>query len=113
MILTDLLGLPVLDHDGHRLGILADARFTIDGAPGQLLSDARLQGILVGRHKRQAFLGYERTHENAPALIARFLRWRARGTFLILWTDIAAVTRTSVTLRPNHTRYSALLPDPR
>jgi sporulation protein YlmC with PRC-barrel domain len=111
MILTDILGLPVLDHDGRHLGVLTDARFVLDGAPGQLLAEARLHGILVGRHKRQVFLGYERTGENAPAVIARFLRWRARDTVLILWADIASVTHTAVTLRPNHTRYSALLPD--
>jgi hypothetical protein len=113
MILTELLGLPVLDHRGNTLGVLTDARFAIDGAPGQLLAQARLQGVLVGPHTRHAFLGYERSGENSPALIARFLRWRARGTFLVLWADIATVSRTAVTLRPDHVRYSALLPSSR
>jgi hypothetical protein len=35
MILGDVLGAPVYDSDGVRLGQVADARFVVDGAPQQ------------------------------------------------------------------------------
>ena len=110
MILSDLLGAPIFDHDGNRLGIVIDARFTIDGTPHQLLSDARLHGLIVGHHATHSFMGYERTDELAPAPIARFLRWRERGTFLVLWKDIERISPDQISLRARFTRFSPRIP---
>ncbi|MFJ3490607.1 PRC-barrel domain-containing protein [Leifsonia aquatica] len=92
MILSDLLQTPVYDPDGTRLGKVIDARFVVDGTPGQLLAQARLDGFVVSAHSGSSFLGYERTDESSPWLIARFLRWRHRGAFLVRWGDIERVT---------------------
>ncbi|MDQ0770164.1 hypothetical protein QF031_002913 [Pseudarthrobacter defluvii] len=111
MILGDLLGTPVLDADGGRLGRVADVRFVLDGAPRQLMAEPRLLGMIVGPHSASSFLGYERNGLTRPRMIARILQWRHRGSFLVLWEDIAMVATHSVRLRPGYTRYSAALED--
>lgn len=108
MILSELLQLPVLDAEGTRVGIVTDARFALDPDSG----DARMVGLLVGRRTQEAFLGYERKIETAPALIARFLRWRARGTFLVLLDDIRSIEPDGIRLATGYRRYSPLLPRP-
>ncbi|MDT0169696.1 PRC-barrel domain containing protein [Pseudarthrobacter sp. BRE9] len=109
MILGDLLSTPVHDADGGRLGRVADARFVLDGAPHQLMAEPRLLGLVVSPHSVASFLGYERNGLTRPWLLARILRWRHRGSFLVLWEDIAMVGPRSVRLRPGFTRYSTVL----
>ncbi|HEY0373156.1 MAG TPA: PRC-barrel domain containing protein [Amnibacterium sp.] len=106
MLLTDLLQRPVLDAGGTRLGLVSDVRFATEPDSGE----ATLFGLLVGRRAHAAFLGYERTSETAPALIARFLRWRERGTFLVLLDDVRSIEPDGVRLRAGYTRYSPALP---
>jgi sporulation protein YlmC with PRC-barrel domain len=106
MILTELLDLPVLDAAGTRLGVVTDARFAVD--PGSL--EASLRGLLVGRRARSVFLGYERKSETAPAVLARLLRRRERGTFLVLLDDVGSIEPDGVRLRERYTRYSPALP---
>lgn len=106
MILSELLGLPAVDPTGKPVGTIVDIRFVIDGPPGQLLAAAQLYGFIVGRHSAHSFMGYERTNERAPAGIARFLRWRERGSFLVLWKDVESVTERGLKLRPNYSRYT-------
>lgn len=111
MILGDLLGTPVLDSDGGRLGRVADVRFVLDGPPHQLMAEPRMLGVVVGPHSAASFLGYERNGITQPRTIARILGWRHRGSFLVLWEDIALVGPRSVRLRPGFTRYSTSLQD--
>jgi sporulation protein YlmC with PRC-barrel domain len=111
MILSDLLGRPVLDADGRTLGRVLDARFVIDGAPTQLLAEARLAGLIVSPHTGTTFLGYERTDENSPWLIATFLRWRHRGSFYVRWEDIQRLTEKGVVFVPEYVRRSPALPE--
>jgi hypothetical protein len=111
MILGDLLGTPVHDAAGLRLGRVADARFTINGPPGQLLADARLLGLIVSPHSASSFLGYERTGLARPWPIAHLLRWRHRGSFLVLWADIDMIGTDTVRLREGFTAYNPALND--
>ncbi|MEV8213381.1 PRC-barrel domain-containing protein [Leifsonia sp. NPDC077715] len=111
MILSDLLGSPVLTADGENIGEVVDARFVLDGPPDGMLAAARLHGLVVSPHSRGSFAGYERTGVDAPALIARFLRWRARGSVLVLWTDLASFTDDIIRLRPDATLYSPRFDD--
>jgi sporulation protein YlmC with PRC-barrel domain len=109
MILSEILSLEVVDPRGARVGAVIDVRFVVDGAPSQLLADARLHGFVVGRRARRSFVGYERTDTNRPAGIASYLRWRERGAFLVLWKDVASITEQGVTLRPGYRRYSPMI----
>lgn len=105
MILGDLLGTPVHDAYGTRLGRVADARFVVDGNPGQLMAEARLLGLVVSPHSASSFLGYERTGLTQPWPLAGILRWRHRGSFLVMWADIARISVGSVQLRDEFTAY--------
>ena len=104
MILSDLLGQPVLDADGERLGRVIDARFVLDGTSSSFLPGARLHALLVSPHSASSFLGYERTGVTAPWPIGAILSWRHRGSFFVAWEDIALVAEDSVHLRPGFTR---------
>ena len=39
------------------------------------------------------------------------MRWRARGSMLVLWTDLASFTDDVVRLKPGATLYSPRLSD--
>jgi len=106
MILGDLLGTPVYDDAGALLGRVADARFVVDGAPRQLMAGARLLGLVVSPYSASSFLGYERTALSQPWPLPAMLRWRHRGSFLVLWEDIAMIGMGSVRLREGFTAYS-------
>jgi hypothetical protein len=108
MILGDLLGKGVYD-GGTRLGRVADARFVVDGAPGQLLAEARLLGLVVSPHSASSFLGYERMDLRQPWPLPSLFRWRYRGSFLVLWEDIAMIGAQGVRLRQGFTAYSPAL----
>lgn len=108
MILTDVLTNPVLGPDGTRVGFVTDARFVLQrDADGS--SEATLYGFVVSPRTRTSYLGYERTGIDSPALIARFLAWRHRGSFLVLWPDIARVIEGRIELRSGYRRYSPSL----
>ncbi|MGO4595630.1 PRC-barrel domain-containing protein [Leifsonia sp. 2TAF2] len=112
MILSDLLGNTVLTAEGERVGEVVDARLALDGPPDGLLVAARLYGLVVSPHSHSSFAGYERSGVNAPALVARFLRWRERGSVLVLWPDLASIGDDVVRLRPDATLYSPRLKGP-
>ena len=117
MLLSDLLDARVLDADGRALGFVVDVRLVLDAPPGGLdgaapLATPRVHALLVSPRTGTSFLGYERTSTNAPALVARYLRHRHRGTFLVHWTDVAAPTASTITLRPTWTPWSPTLPLP-
>ncbi|MBT0994500.1 PRC-barrel domain containing protein [Cellulomonas sp. DKR-3] len=120
MILSDLLDAVVVDADGRRLGFVVDVRLVLDGPLDGLLEAPRLHGLLVSPRTGTSFLGYERTDETAPALLAHWLRRRHRGTFLVLWPDVADAdvvrpdeVRTGaervVRLRPGYDRWDPAL----
>jgi hypothetical protein len=74
-------------------------------AAGGVIPAARLHGFIVSPHTRSSFLGYARTGVNAPAALAGILAWRHRGSFLVLWRDVAAITAQGISLRPGFTKY--------
>ena len=105
MILSDLMQNAVVDADGRTVGRVVDARFVIDGAPSQLLADARLIGFIVSAHSGTSFLGYERTDMRSPWPIASLLRWRHRGAFLVRWEDVAMLGTDVIHLRAGYRRF--------
>ena len=104
MRLSELVGARVHDADGRRVGFAVDVRF-VESPQNRL----HLEGLLVSPSSSGSFLGYERTEEIRPALIARYLRWRHRGAFLVLWRDVRRVADGRVELRPGYSRWSPML----
>lgn len=116
MLLTDLLDARVEDAEGRALGFVVDVRLVLDGPPAGLLAAPRVHGLLVSPRTASSFLGYERSDETSPALVARFMRWRHRGTFLVLWQDVgdarvahAVGQHAVVRLAPGYRRWSPVL----
>lgn len=111
MILSELIGAPVVE-GGTKVGQIADLRFRLDTLPDDAddqMPSARLYGVLVGPHSHASFLGYERTGVTRPWPIAQMLRWRERGSFLILWSDIAQLSADGVLLRTGARRWPSQL----
>lgn len=109
MILSDLLGSDVVDAAGERIGGVVDARFALDGPPGQLLAVPRLVGVLVSPRSRTSMWGYERTDVHAPWPIAHYLRYVHRGLYLAAWADIARIDEGLVVLREGYERHDPRL----
>jgi hypothetical protein len=77
---VDLFGLPVVDADGTRHGLVLDVRTKADD--GGLVVD----GFIVGPRKRGLF-GYERRREQGPALLNALI-WRLhRRSRYLPWDD--------------------------
>jgi sporulation protein YlmC with PRC-barrel domain len=111
MILGDLLGTPVRDASGTRLGRVADARFIVEEPGDPAVGGAHLMGLVVSPRSASSFLGYERYGLTQPWPLAGLLRWRHRGTFLVLWEDIDHLGPDTVRLRPGYTPYDPALDD--
>ncbi|HET8896985.1 MAG TPA: PRC-barrel domain containing protein [Protaetiibacter sp.] len=107
MILSDLLGTEVHEADGTRVGRVIDARFRLEGNTSP--SQARLVGVIVSRSVFASFLGYERTVASRPVLLDRILRMLHRGSFLVLWADIARIEPERVLLRSGYERQPSAL----
>lgn len=112
MLLSDLLGCEVADASGEHLGAVVDVRLEISGAPGQLLADAEVVGVLVSPRSRTSTWGYERRGENGPFVIARLQRWLHRGMFLVEWADVARVDDGRLELREGFAALDPSLPEP-
>jgi hypothetical protein len=106
VIITDLLGARVFSDDF--LGYVTDVRFTLDMK--SLGHPARLYGIIVSPHARSSSLGFERSGVRSPWPIAALVRWRHRGSFLVLWADIERFDLARIQLRPGFERASSSLP---
>lgn len=107
MILSDLLGTAVHEADGTAVGRVIDARFRLEGSTTP--SRARLVGLIVSRSVIASYLGYERTAASRPLLLDRMLRLLHRGSFLVLWEDIAVIERERVLLRGDYERRPSTL----
>ncbi len=111
MFLGDLVATPVLQ-DGRRVGYVGDVRLLVPPhTPGQQVGTPCVYGIVVCPRRTASFVGYERTGVREPRLLAAFFRWQARGSFLVLWPDLAGLTETGVELRPDAGRWSPALAD--
>lgn len=110
MFLADLIGAQALT-DGERVGYVVDVRmFLPDHTPGQQVGTPQLYAVVICPRRTGSFLGYERTGVQAPWLLASWFRWRSRGSFLVLWADLAAWGENGVDLHPGAPRWSAQLP---
>lgn len=109
MQLSDLLGVDVRDAAGRRLGTVTDVRLAVPGAMDHHPGPPSVFGLVVSPRTGSSYLGYERSEVRRPAALAVLLRWRHRGTFLTLWTDLHTVSADRVTVRDGYRRYSPIL----
>jgi len=98
--ISELIGRPVVDSGGHRVGQVADVRFSQDGPLLQEVRNAfRLDGlIVVPRHTGQLF-GYERgPGGRAPWLVSEVIRRLHRNSRFATWSQIATLGGEAVRL---------------
>ncbi|MGV0792720.1 hypothetical protein [Mycolicibacterium sp. XJ1819] len=110
MLLSELLGLPVRDSDRQPVGTVTDVRLNLAEDRDTTCPTPQVFGLVVSPRTRSSYLGYERSGVNEPRVLAALLRWRHRGTRLVLWNDVARVDTDAVTLRPGFKSYSPALP---
>ena len=70
MLLTDRLGVAVLDAHAQRVGTVGDVRLAAPHDPHQQTM-TQLLGVIVSPRTRSSYLGYERSDADAP--------WAARA----------------------------------
>ena len=109
MQLSELLGCTVRDAGSHEVGTVVDIRLRVGGDLDDSPSAPTLFGLVVSPRTRSSYLGYERSEAKRPMVLAAWLRWRHRGTFLAVWADIATVEPQVVRLRTGFHRYSPIL----
>jgi hypothetical protein len=85
--LGDLIGAPVHDRSGRRLGIVTDVRL----APGPGVAGGRAElvtaGLLVDRHRVGGLLGYDRRGRQGPLVVRLVVRYLHRHLRYLPWTD--------------------------
>ncbi|KRE30283.1 hypothetical protein ASG82_24490 [Mycobacterium sp. Soil538] len=109
MQLSELLGSTVRAADGARLGTVIDVRLCIGGDPNDHPAMPEVFGLIVSPRTSSSFLGYERSNVQQPSLLAALLRFRHRGTFLSLWSDVDRIEGKEVRLRGGAVGYSPVL----
>jgi hypothetical protein len=101
MLLSDLIGSEVFAP--RFVGFVSDVRFVLDPtSTDQPTPAARLYGLIVSPHARSSSLGYERSGVRSPWPVAKIVRWRHRGSFLVLWPDVLRLDDRRVQLRLDH-----------
>ena len=111
MLVSELLGLRVVDAASHQVGTVVDVRLTVAGDPEHDPPTPRVLGLVISPRTRSSYLGFERSDAAAPAVLAALMRWRHRGTFVAAWEDVARIGSDLVRLRAGYTRYSPVLRD--
>jgi hypothetical protein len=95
---SDLIGRPVLDGAGQRMGLVTDLRCVREAAPDGQWGLLRLDALVVGRRQAGARLGYDR-HQRSPTLIRGLIR-RAYGQATVLpWSSVDSWDATAIRLR--------------
>jgi hypothetical protein len=97
---SDLLGRPVLDATGDRLGYVTDLRCVQDGPLRGVMCAPRIHAILVSRRHVGSLLGYDRREQQGPWLIRVIVRRLHRHLQVIPWTAIERYDQ-QIVLKPN------------
>lgn len=84
---SELIGLPVRGLDGRPLGRVVDVRLVQDGPLRGAFAALRVDGLVVGRHRVAAHLGYDRARVRSPWLIHFLVTRLTRENGLLPWSE--------------------------
>ncbi|MEU4540339.1 hypothetical protein AB0G15_36420 [Streptosporangium sp. NPDC023825] len=98
--ISGLIGLPVADSAGRRVGQVADVRFSQDGPLlGEVRNAFRLDGLIVAPRHTGRLFGYERgPGGRAPWLVSKVIRRLHRHSRFATWSQIATLGGETVCL---------------
>jgi hypothetical protein len=104
---SDLIGLDVLDADGHRVGVVTDLRCVQDGPLKGALQAPRIAALITSTRHTGSWLGYDRRSQQGPWLVRVVVQLLHRHAVLIPWDGVADVSGP-VRLRPGVTGHRRL-----
>jgi len=108
MRLSDLLGADVVDAAGEPVGRVTDVRLAQTGPVGAgVLAQFVVESLLVSPRHTGSLFGYERRHDQGPALLRAAVRALHRRAVMIAWDDVDEwdVEGRRVTLTRDHDRH--------
>lgn len=85
---SDLIGRPVLDGTGRRIGVVTDLRCVQDGPLRGAMAAPRVHEVLISRHRTGSLLGYDRRDQQGPWLVRRIVRWLHRDLMVVPWESV-------------------------
>jgi hypothetical protein len=94
---SELIGLPVLDAAGHRIGVVTDLRCVKEPGPGGAWGVLTLQALVVDRRRVGSRLGYDR-HQRSPALLRGLARRLHGQATVVPWSSVRSWDSTAVHL---------------
>jgi sporulation protein YlmC with PRC-barrel domain len=106
--LSELLGADVVDAAGESVGRVTDVRLAQTGPVGTgVLAQFVVESLLVSPRHTGSLFGYERRHDQGPALLRAVVRWLHRRAVMVVWDDVDEwdVDGHRVTLSRDHDRH--------
>jgi hypothetical protein len=94
---SELLGRPVLDAGGRRLGVVTDLRCVKEAAPDGAWGVLRLDALVVDERQLGSRLGYDR-HQRSPALLRGLLRRLHGHATVVPWSAVASWSSAGIRL---------------
>jgi sporulation protein YlmC with PRC-barrel domain len=88
--LNELLQMRVHGASGRPLGHVTDVRIVRSGRPEEG-APLVVTGLVVGRGHPGSFLGYDRSPDQGPWLVARVVRWLHRHSGLVGVAEVAGI----------------------
>jgi uncharacterized protein YrrD len=93
---SELIGRPVIDHSGNRLGYVTDLRCIQDGPLRGAMCAPRVHFLVVSPRHLGSLLGYNRRSQQGPWLIRVIIRRLHRRLQVIPWQAVASYDETIV-----------------
>ncbi|HEY6748917.1 MAG TPA: PRC-barrel domain-containing protein [Mycobacteriales bacterium] len=93
----ELLGRPVFDHTGRRIGLVADLRCVQEAGPHSSWGVLRLDALVVTERRVTPRLGYGR-HQRSPALLRGVLRGLPGQLVVVPWSAVASWSAEGIRL---------------
>jgi hypothetical protein len=81
----------VVAADDRRIGTVADVRLLQDGPMLGADCALRIEGLVVGRDRPTAHLGYDRAGVRGPLLLAALARRTQRHNRFLPWDDVTSI----------------------
>jgi PRC-barrel domain len=85
---SDLIGRPVVDSTGRRVGVVTELRCVQDGPLRGAMAAPRVHQVIVSSRRVGFRLGYHRQEQQGPWLIRLVVGWLHRNLTVVPWESI-------------------------